>query len=200
MKRLILFMFLAGALQTDMNAQKSDGFFGYDSKYEIADGYKFYEKDNSSIKTIAKEKPDFVVLSLTLKRSDGIAVIKKTKEIPMNTHERHRLGFFSIQIKIHNNGTSINNGCSENAFFQSPCKRNKYARVIPHVGHLYPDNTYIGHPLMTTCTIAVYKSAMKLFWKKEIKNNFIALCLQYLLYVWKNLIIVVFLSFGNYCK
>ena len=55
MKRLILFMFLAGALPTDMNAQKSDGFFGYDSKYEIADGYKFYEKDNSSIKTIAKE-------------------------------------------------------------------------------------------------------------------------------------------------
>ena len=55
MKRLILFMFLAGALQTDMNAQKSDGFFGYDSKYEIADRYKFSENDNSSIKTIAKE-------------------------------------------------------------------------------------------------------------------------------------------------
>ena len=55
MKRLILFMFLAGASHTDMNAQKSDGFFGYYSKYEIADGYKFYEKDNSSIKTIAKE-------------------------------------------------------------------------------------------------------------------------------------------------
>ena len=55
MKRLILFMFLAGALHTGMNAQKFDCFFGYDSKYEVADGYKFYVKDNSSIKTIAKE-------------------------------------------------------------------------------------------------------------------------------------------------
>lgn len=48
-------MFLAGALHTDMNAQKSDGFFGYDSKYEIADGYKFSENDNSLGENIAKE-------------------------------------------------------------------------------------------------------------------------------------------------
>lgn len=34
---------------------------------------------------IAKEKPDFVVLSLTLKRSDGITVIRKTKEISSKT-------------------------------------------------------------------------------------------------------------------
>ena len=80
MKRLILFMFLAGALQTDMNAQKSDGFFGYDSKYEgydskyeIADGYKFYDKDNSSIKTIAKENNAPLGSGMLLLSAMGIA-------------------------------------------------------------------------------------------------------------------------------
>ncbi len=34
---------------------------------------------------IAKEKPDFVVLSLTLKKSDGLTVIRKIKEISSNT-------------------------------------------------------------------------------------------------------------------
>ena len=61
------------ALECAERLSRSFEIVGYTADAEVAFNF------------IAKEKPDFLVLSLTLKRSDGITVIKRTKEASPNT-------------------------------------------------------------------------------------------------------------------